>query len=260
MRYFFLIWTIVLVASCSSKRNEISSESVADTLEYDVDLIPRDSNGYEIDSLWFPYLKSSWKKSWVRVLELPQNQNYDYWDVHVSAIVDHEDTLIILTDDKRYFHAIRYEESYLRNHFKGYEIEGSVEGDAPYDVFFRKDKDYLIFMRMTDDKLLDFLECSITTDIFSVGPFHVGMSLVELAEKVDIKFNKLERYHCLVILADYEYSLLNNKFENYRIRYPGESGPEYARIFITFSDTVQKLNIETNNSGEFVLDTETLLK
>lgn len=259
MKYFFLFWVMAFAVSCSkSTSNGVPSESFADTLEYDVDLIPRDSNGYEIDSLWFAYHKSSWK-SWVRVLELPQNQNYDYWDVHVSAIVDHEDTLIILTDDKCYFHAIRYEESYLRNHFKGYEIEGSVEGDVPYDVFFKKDKDYLIFMRMTDDKLLDFLECSITTDIFSVGPFHVGMSLVELAEKVDIKFNKLERYHCLAILADYECSLLNNKFENYRIRYPGESGPEYARIFITFSDTVQKLNIiETNNTGKFVLDTETL--
>ena len=243
---FFIV--SLLFFSCIQKRTPTDTEEstndamVADTIIESCALI-------EDDTLFDAYYGIECYSLRVKALSVAPHHTFECHNERIMAVASYEDTLILITDDERIFHDITFKEDSLRKSFQEYRFYGSDEDDVPYADFLRNKGDTICFLLDFDDNLLYLQNALITKGSFPIGPFHIGMTQMELTDSIGIPIEMANAYKCVALLYGNRFTLLKN------MKHPKPwGGPDFSKIFIGYADKVTKIIVVGLDEGERVLD------
>ena len=252
MKMFIFCFVFLLFFSCIQKRTPTDTEEstndamVADTIIESCALIEDDT----LFDAVYGIIENPIK---VKTLSVAPYHTFECHNERIMAVASYEDTLILITDDERMFHEITFKEDSLRKSFQEYRFYGSDEDDVPYADFLRNKGDTICFLLNFDDNLLYLQNAFITNGSFPIGPFHIGMTQMELTDSIGIPIEMANVYKCVALLYGNRFTLLKN------MKHPKPwGGPHFSKIIISYTDKVKKIIVVERNISEPVLSNPNL--
>ena len=252
MKMFIFCFVFLLFFSCIQKRTPTDTEEstndamVADTIIESCALIEDDT----LFDAVYGIIENPIK---VKTLSVAPYHTFECHNERIMAVASYEDTLILITDDERMFHEITFKEDSLRKSFQEYRFYGSDEDDVPYADFLRNKGDTICFLLNFDDNLLYLQNAFITNGSFPIGPFHIGMTQMELTDSIGIPIEMANAYKCVALLYGNRFTLLKN------MKHPKPwGGPHFSKIIISYTDKVKKIIVVERNISEPVLSNPNL--